>query len=81
MAQLIQSGEANKSAQGSLVIPFERPFATPPTVVISPYYRGQNNQVGSIETLDEITQEDFTVVSDNAAPNYFVTWVAVGEEL
>ncbi len=79
MAQLIQSGEASKTAPSSLVIPFPKPFAHPPTVVISPYYRGQNAPVGSISTIDEITQEDFTVIGQNAAPNFFVAWVAVGE--
>ncbi len=79
MPQLIQSGEALKSAPGTVIVKFDQPFAYPPTVVIAPYYRGQNASVGSISTIDEITQEDFTVIGDNAAPNYFVNWVAVGE--
>ncbi len=79
MAQLIQSGKANKRSPGKLVISFDQPYPTPPTVVISPYLREQGVAVGHIETIDEITVGDFTVVSNNNAGNYFITWIAIGD--
>lgn len=79
MPQLIQSGESNKPSLGSILIEFDEPFATPPTVVVSSYWRGEGSQVGSIATISEITVEDFTVVNQSAGDNYFITWVAVGD--
>ena len=81
MSQLIQSGESNKTNTGKHVIPFQRPYAVPPTVVISPYFRGEGRQVANVITIDEITQEDFTVVGESSGANYFVSWIAVGRGL
>jgi hypothetical protein len=33
-----------------------------------------------VETISEITTNDFTVVSANRAANYFIQWIAVSDE-
>ena len=76
--QVIQSGKANKTSKGELIISFPIPFKTTPNVVVSPYWENENAPVGSIETIDSISTRNFTVVSKNAGKNYFVNWVAVG---
>lgn len=77
---VIDSGSAQKNRTGSLRIRFNRRFSRVPTVVVSPFWRGQNAQVAFIETITDVTTSGFTVVSDNAANNYFVNWIAVSNE-
>lgn len=73
---VIDSGSALKNQVGALRIEFNRRFPRVPTVVVSPFWRGQNAQVGFVETITSVTTTGFTVVSNNAAPNYFVNWIA-----
>jgi hypothetical protein len=79
MAQSIQTGVAQKAAAGLLTINFPRPFNNIPVVVISPYWQNAGAQSGNIDTIDSISPSSFTIVSQNASPVYFVTWVAIGE--
>ena len=77
MAQLIQTGMVNKTSVGELIIHFDKDFKYPPTVVISPVWR---QEVGHSETIKNISDSQFTIVSDNHASEYHVTWIAIGEE-
>jgi len=75
---LLQSGTMLKSTPGAHEIQFRQPFASPPVVVISPFWNGSTGGVGYIETITSINENAFVVNSSNAATNYYVTWIAVG---
>jgi len=77
---VIDSGSAQKNRTGALRVRFNRRFSRVPTVVVTPFWRGQNSQVAFIETITDVTTSGFTVVSDNAANNYFVNWIAVAQD-
>ncbi len=73
----IQHGATEKLVY-ELVIPFNPPFQTTPTVVISPYYRPA--AVGEKDVVTEITPAFFTVIGRNqttAAGPYYVSWTAI----
>lgn len=75
--RLIQFGCARKTAVECL-IPFARRFDTPPRVVVTPFWEEAGREVGHAETIDRVTEDDFVLFSNNAASNYFVSWIAVG---
>jgi len=75
---ILQSGTVLKSTSGALEIQFRQPFASPPVVLISPFWNGSDRGVGYIETITSINENAFVVNSSNAATNYYVTWIAVG---
>jgi len=77
---LIQSGKVLKKNPGMLSVNFPRPFSTAPNVVVSPFWENQDMEVGHDETIDSITTHGFTLASKNAAPNYYVNWIAVENE-
>ena len=77
MAQLIQTGMVNKTSVGELVIHFEKEFKDAPTVVVSPVW---HQGVGYSETIKDISSVQCTIISDNHASDYHVTWIAIGEE-
>jgi hypothetical protein len=74
----IEAGRALKASAGRLTILFSTPFIEQPQVIVSPFWEGQNAEVGHDETISVIDNQSFTVVSGNAAPNYFVNYIAVG---
>jgi len=78
---LLQSGTMLKSTPGAHEIQFRQPFASPPVVVISPFWNGSGGGVGYIETITSINENAFVVNSSNAGTNYYVTWIAVGRSL
>jgi len=78
---LLQSGTMLKSTPGAHEIQFRQPFASPPVVVISPFWNGSGGGVGYIETITSINENAFVVNSSNAATNYYVTWIAVRRSL
>jgi hypothetical protein len=53
-------------------------FAQLPYIQASPFWDGQRSGVGHAETINRVARDSFDVVSDNGAPNYFVSWLAVG---
>ena len=53
-------------------------FVQPPCVQVSPFWDGQRSGVGHAETIGRVARDSFDVLSDNSAPNYFVSWLAVG---
>jgi hypothetical protein len=77
MAQVIQHGKAQKIGSGNLQVFFDQPFSQLPTVVVSPFWSGKNQQVGFIETITSISTTDFTITSENHDTIYYVQWIAV----
>jgi hypothetical protein len=75
----IQHGKHLKT-ESTATIPFPHPFQHVPTVVVSSHWQNQGSEVGHTETIDTITPVEFTVVSGNAAPNYFIQWIAISNE-
>jgi len=74
-------GHGKHLKQGPMVTTkFPQPFHQLPTVVVAPHWENQGSEVGHAETIDTITHADFTVVSGNGAPNYFVQWIAISNE-
>lgn len=71
----VQAGSALKNST-TITINFHTPFATVPIVVISPFWQGSAGGVGVSETITAISTAQFTVASGNAAPNYYVNWIA-----
>jgi hypothetical protein len=53
-------------------------FEYPPLVLVTPRWEGENSEVGHSETIDTVQNDGFTVVSGNAAGNYYVNWIAIG---
>jgi hypothetical protein len=76
---VIQYGKIAKYVAGQIQVQFSKPFASPPTVVVTPYWESQTNAVGYIETVTNVTTESFTVSSSNHASNYYVNWIAIGQ--
>jgi len=74
----IQAGSVNKRAAGTLTITFPTPFKGNPVVILTPFWALQSGAVGSIETVVDINSNNFTLSSANAAPSYYVNWVAYG---
>ena len=80
MAQLdIQSGTVNKTNSGARSVSFPTPFSSPPTVVVSSFWKNPTQiDVGAVETITSISQNGFTISSANQSSSYYVTWIAVG---
>ncbi|SMB87328.1 H-type lectin domain-containing protein [Desulfonispora thiosulfatigenes DSM 11270] len=74
---VIDAGSAVKNRTGELNIRFNRRFSSPPIVIVTSYWKGQGSQVSFVDTVTRVNRNGFTVVSDNAASNYYVNWVAV----
>ncbi len=62
---------------GTLVVPFKVPFASPPIVFLTPYYQGQNREVGSVEAVISVSTTSVTISSGNQGDHYFVNVLAV----
>jgi H-type lectin domain len=76
---VIQYGTIAKYAAGQIEVQFSQHFATPPTVVLTPYWTSQTSAVGSIETVTGITTTSFTLSSQNHGSTYYVNWIAIGQ--
>jgi hypothetical protein len=74
VATTIQAGNVPKNTP-TITIPFPRPFATIPIVVISPCLPA-GQQVAWVEAIATVSTDQFTVSSGNAAANYSVNWIA-----
>lgn len=76
----IQSGIVHKPLAGPMTIQFNEPFPVVPVVVITPYLQNRNapGQVEQVETISDINRGDFTITSNIADENYFVSWIAIG---
>lgn len=72
-----QGGEYNKPAVGAVTISLLKAFIdTSYTVNMSGFYTG--GQIGSIDGLYAKSVNNFTVMSNNEATNYWVVWRACG---
>jgi hypothetical protein len=74
----IETGTDNKTGSGIYRVYFQSPFSKPPVVFLSSWWNGTQGNLGSIETLLDVTNEFFDAISDNVAANYFVNWMAFG---
>jgi len=74
----VEWGIVRKTENGALTVKFKNRFADPPAVLLTPFWEGQGEQVTNWETLDRVGRDEFRLVSNNAAENYFVSWVAIG---
>ena len=81
MAREIQSGIVNKHQGGIMEVRFPKPFSNGvPTVVISPNWQNQGQQVTNIETIYSVTNTYFNIISGNCGDNYYVSWIAIGPD-
>lgn len=71
----MQAGVAQKGL-AEITVEFEKSFVHAPVVVITPAWIAG---VGAAETLHSVTRDSFTLFSGDAAPDYYVHWIAVGE--
>lgn len=78
LRMVTQTGLALKNQQGKVMVRFQVPFATTPTVVLTPYWKNRASAAAFPETLDSVSREGFTIASNNAAPDYYVSWMAYG---
>ena len=77
--QVMETGVWKKQAPGGVEISFKAPFKAPPAVVVTPFWNGSASGVAYAETLTSVSADKFTVVSANSAPDYFVSWMAIGQ--
>jgi len=75
--RLIQFGCTRKTEVAGR-IDYARPFDVPPRVVVTPFWEGGRSEVNHAETLGHVGADHFVVFSNNAAPNYYVSWLAIG---
>jgi hypothetical protein len=74
----VEWGLVHKPKGGEYRVKFRKAFAGPPAVVLTPWWDNQGGQVSFIETLVHVDHDEFRAISDNAAENYYVSWVAIG---
>ena len=74
----VESGTYNKTGSGIYRVYFQSPFVKPPVVFLSPWWNQTQPTLGWIETVVDVTNEYFDAISGNAAPAYFVNWMAFG---
>jgi len=75
--QLEWHGGSVRKTVGSVRVNFPSPFKHIPIVILTPHWIGQGQGVGYVETLSDVSTTGFTLVSGNAANNYYVMWLAV----
>ncbi|MCH7794753.1 MAG: hypothetical protein IH900_06410 [Proteobacteria bacterium] len=73
----VQVGTANKAGGEILRVYFPIPWSSEPLIFVSPWWKDANAGVGGVETVSNVTDHYFEVVSNNVASNYFVNWMAV----
>jgi hypothetical protein len=66
-----------QKSTGSVQVNFPLPFKHIPVVILTSYWIGQGSGVGYVDTLSEVSTTKSTLVSGNAADNYYVNWLAV----
>jgi hypothetical protein len=63
---------------GPIAVNFPSPFESAPTVLVTPYWKGQGTPVGSIETvLSPVTANGCKISGDNQASNYSLNILAI----
>jgi hypothetical protein len=75
---IIQRGLVNKTSGIGITITFPQAFSAQPTVVVTPYWFNRAAAVGSVETLNLISNINFSVYSNNAGADYWIEWIAIG---
>jgi|TARA_B110000037_G_scaffold221481_1_gene292680 hypothetical protein len=77
---MIQVYEQLKTSQGNVTIKFSTPFTNKPTIIVSPYFKDSQSQVGSIPTVTAVSKTECVITSANAASNYYVSVLAIDQE-
>lgn len=72
----IQAGVVPKP-QPALTVRFPVPFTHPPAVIVSPEWTAVT-QVVAIPTIHNVSTTSFTMNSVDAAPDYYINWLAIG---
>jgi hypothetical protein len=66
-----------KTVKGTIVVPFGLTFKTAPIVTVSSDWIG-GSAVTEAETVTAVDIDQFSETSNNAAGNFYVSWIAVG---
>jgi hypothetical protein len=74
---IIESGKSLKRNGGPLSIKFSKSFTAPPNVVVTSFWENQGLEVAHDETIESVSTTGFNITSQNAGPNYYVSWIAV----
>lgn len=81
MAQVIQFGKEQKPNGGEKIVEFPTSFKQiPKVVVVTPFWERKEKAVTSIETINTVSCESFTIFSGNHGTDYYVNWIAISEE-
>jgi hypothetical protein len=76
----IEAGSYAKVAGPNIAtIRFDKPFATPPVVVTTPFSLVAG--FAEVETITQVTATEFSAKSRNGDPQYRINWMAIGERL
>jgi len=77
----LQTQSILQSTPGTLKVTFNEPYAAPPVVLLTPYWKGSNTPVSGILTVTDITTTGCTLTSINAATNYCVNVLSVDNNI
>ena len=61
-------------------VTFPAPFKQPPVVLVTPFWKGQGEAVGSIETVTSVSSKDCNISSANQASNYYLNVLAIDSQ-
>jgi len=76
----VEWGIHHKTKVGEFAVKFERGFADRPAVQLTPFWHSSGSGVSYVETLVHVDEKEFKGISENAADNYFVMWLAIGRK-
>ena len=72
----VRAGSINKTASGELQIGLSPALSSSdPMILVTSFWNGATGGVGSIDTVDDAVASEFSVVSANAASNYFTNGI------
>lgn len=77
---LIQFDKYLKSSGAFHIIGLPIPYARNPAALISAFWNNVESAVGHAETLNGLQAEAVSIGSNNAAEDYFVNWMTIGEK-
>lgn len=66
-----------KTTGDPINITFAPPFNSPPVILVTPFWEGQGEQVGNIETVTATDVKSCQISSSNQGSNYYVNVLAI----
>lgn len=75
----LQTQSVLKNTSGSQTVTFTEAYTTPPVVILTPYSKGSTVPVDCVLTITEITTTSCTFTSIDAASNYYVNVLSIGD--